>query len=113
MNERNDVESVINRVAIPQFLIATVPLVFGRTQNRNLESRILLLKTESSCEGVVLRRIVDDEDFDVSAMQAGWNALKNFFYRRLRVVSDDEDEQAFTEKIGPSRRAKFQLIKTH
>ena len=78
MDERDDVESVIDRVAITELLVAAVSLVLRRPQNGDLERRILLLITEAVPKRVVLGRIVDDQDFDVVAAEAGGMRLSTF-----------------------------------
>ena len=60
VNEGNDVEPVIDRVAVPEFLVSAVALVHRRPQNGDLKSGISLLITEPVPEGVVLGRIVYD-----------------------------------------------------
>ena len=93
MNERDDVEAVIDRVAVSELLIAAVTLVLRGAQNGNLEGRVSLLIAQSVDERVVLRRIVDDQDLDLLALQRARNAAEDFFYRRRRILGNDENKQ--------------------
>ena len=111
--ERDDIETVVDRVAVAEFLVAAVTLIFRCAQDSNLEGGISLLITKAVDEGFVLGKIVDDQDLDVSALQALRDAAKNFFDCRLGVVGNDEDEQPLAPKINPIRRGRFQLREIH
>lgn len=108
-----DVETVVDRVAVAEFLVTAVTLILRCAENRDLEGRISLLIAETLNESFVLGKIVDDQDLDLSALQALRNATENLFDRQLRVVGNDEDEQPFAAEINSIRRGRFQLREMH
>src|SRR5712692_934451 len=54
MNQRDNIETMIDGVAIAKFLVATVTLIFRRTQNRDFEFGITLLVTHAFRKRIVL-----------------------------------------------------------
>src|SRR5476649_861494 len=99
MHERDDVEAIVDRVAVSELLVAAVTLVLRRAQNRDLEGGVSLLITQPIDESVVVRRIVDDQDFDVLALQGTRNAIENLLNRRRRIVGDDKNQQPLATEI--------------
>ena len=47
MNERHDIETVINRIAVAEFLVPSITLILRCAQNGDGESRRLLLEPET------------------------------------------------------------------
>ena len=99
MDERDDVEAVIDGVAVAELLVAAVALVLRGAQDGDLKSRMFLLVTQPVEESPVARGIVDDQHLDAVLVQRGRDAAEHFLDRRLRVVGDDEDEDAFPAQI--------------
>src|SRR5450631_414514 len=113
MDQRHDVESVVDRVAKSQFLVSAVSLVLRRPQDRDLERGISLLKPQAVAEGIVFGEVIDDQDFNVLRMKARRNAAQDLFNRRLRVVSDNENEQALAAQIHRISGSESRPIETH
>src|SRR4051812_33319630 len=100
MNERNDIETVINGVAVTEFLITPVTLIFRCPQNRYAKIGLGVLVAQAVQESVVLRRIIDDQHFDLLAVQAFRYAGEHSLDRALRVVGDDKNEKTFVPEVG-------------
>ena len=65
MDERDDVEAVIDGVAVAEFLVAAVALVFRGAKNGDFESGMRLLVAQAIQKSLISRGVVDDQDFDV------------------------------------------------
>ena len=102
MHKRDDVETVVDCVAVAEFLIAALTLVSLSAQDSDLEGGVSLLITQTIDEGVGLRRIVDDQDFDVLALQGTRNAIENLLNRRRRIVGNDKNQQPLATEIDSS-----------
>ena len=64
MDERDDIEAVIDRVAVAELLVAAVALVFRGAKNGDLERRMRLLVAQAIQKSLISRRVVDDQDLD-------------------------------------------------
>ena len=99
VQEGDDIESVIDGVAITELLVTAVTLVLRRPEHGDLERRTLMLKAQPFDESIVRRRIIDNQHFDRARMQRRRNAVEHFFNRARGVVGNDENEHAFAVKI--------------
>jgi hypothetical protein len=90
-------------------------LVFRRPKDSDLDcgSLLLLLEAETAFESVVLREIVDDQDFNVCIMKGGRDAAEDFLDRRFCVVGDDENQQPFPGQISLTGYRKFRDAAAH
>ena len=69
MDQGDEVEAVVDSVPVAELLVAAVALVDRGAQDGDLEALDGLLMRHAGGESVVLRRIVDDENLDVTAAQ--------------------------------------------
>jgi hypothetical protein len=100
VQECDDVEPVIDRVAVAQLLVPAVALVLRSAEHRDAEIAGRPFVRQPGRERIVLREVVDDQDFDVPGAQARRNAVQHAGQRRLGVVRDDEDEDALLRGIA-------------
>ena len=98
VDQRDEIKPVLDGVAVAEFLVAAVTLVFGVAQDGNLEAAVVVMGpdvVEAGVEGVVRRGVVDDEDFDVfGRRRRRGDAVEHPGERRFRVVGDDENQDA-------------------
>ena len=99
VDERHDVESVIDRVAVAEFLIAAVALIFRVAQHHDLERPALPLALQPGVKSGVLAEVVDDQHFHIGHAEFGGDAVEDALDGFLGVVGDDENEQAFFGKV--------------
>src|SRR5438093_12470478 len=99
MDERDDIEAVIDGVAVAKLLIAPVALVFRSAKNSDFESGMRLLVAQAIQKSLIFRGVVDDQDLDAVLVERGGNAAEHFLDRCLGVVSDDEDQDALATQI--------------
>jgi hypothetical protein len=57
------------------------------------------LIAEAVAKSLVARRIVDDQHLDLALMEGSGDAAQHFLDRRLRIVGDNEDENAFATQL--------------
>ena len=104
VNQRDNVESVVDRVAVAEFLIAAVSLVLRIAEHHHFERSTLNLAFQAGLKSGVLAEVVDDEHFDVRPVKFGRDAVQNALDGFLSVVGDDKNEQAlFSEVDGHCR----------
>ena len=111
MDECDDVEAVIDGVAIAEFLVPAVALVFRGAKNGDLERRMRLLVAQAIEKSLISRRVVDDQDLDTVLVKRGGNAAEHLLDRCLGVVSDDEDQDAVATQIERWNEAHASLLK--
>jgi hypothetical protein len=77
-------------------LVAAVPLIDGVEEHVQPEwKRLCPADLLAAFEGLIAGRVVDDEDFDVIVVcKPVRDTGENILDRALRVVRDDEDQQA-------------------
>ena len=103
MDEGDEVESVVDGVAVAELLVAAVALVEGGAEDGDPEAFDGFLVSEAGGEGVVFRGVVDDEDFDVAAAQLLGDAAQYAADGFFGIVGDDEDENSLFGQVEAHR----------
>src|SRR6478672_6856451 len=111
MDECDDVKAVIDGVAIAEFLVPAVTLVFRGTKNGDLERRMGLLVAQAIEKSLISRKVVDDQDLDTLLVERRGNATEHLLDRRLGIVSDDEDQDALTAQVERWNEAHASFLK--
>ena len=111
MDQSDDVETIVDGIAVAEFLVAAVALVFRGAKNVDLECGMRLLIAQTIHESLISRRVVDDQDLDAVLMERGGNAAEHFLDRRFRVVSDNEDQDAVATQIEQWNEAHASYLK--
>src|ERR1700719_2175997 len=99
MNEGDNVKAVIDRITITKLLVAPIALVLRCAQYCDFEIGIASLISNAAGEGIVARRIIDDQHFYVAGPEGRRDACKDFLDCPFGVVSNDKDQQFLTCKI--------------
>ena len=96
MHKCHEVEAALDRKMEPDLLVAAVALINGIEQHMKRKRQCVRLACcLAALKGRILRRVVDDQDFDIICVsQAMRYSFENTFDRFLRVVRDDENENA-------------------
>lgn len=68
-------------------------------QDRDPEVAVPAFALEAGLEGLITRRVVDDQHLDVAAAQFVRDAIEHALDRFLRVIGNDEDQDAFVSEI--------------
>ena len=63
------------------------------------DRRARFLVLQAGLKGAILRRIVDDQHLDIAGAQLRGDAVEHALDRLLRVVRDDEDEEALLAEV--------------
>src|SRR6478672_3776289 len=111
MDECDDVKAVIDGVAIAEFLVPAVALVFRGAKNGDLERRMRLLVAQAIEKSLISRKVVDDRDLDTLLVKRGGNAAEHLLDRCLGVVSNDEDQHAVATQIERWSEAHASFLK--
>ena len=98
MNQRDKIESALNRVVKTDLLVAAVTLIVRIEQHRQGERKGFIATQDfAASEGLVGRAVVNDQHLDVVVVQqAGGDSAQRLLNRPLGVVGNDEDQQPLT-----------------
>jgi hypothetical protein len=99
VNERDDVEALLDGIAIAELLVPAIPLILRIAQDGDAIALAPALVLQTSGERLILGRVVDNEHLDVFTAQLGRNAGKNAADGLFRIVRDNEDQNAFVREI--------------
>ncbi len=105
VHQRHEVEAVLNREVVADLLVAAVALVDRVEEHvQRKRQRALPMHPARALEGPILRRVVEHQHLDVVLVgERARHAREHLADRLLRVVGDDEDEQARLTQ-GTARR---------
>jgi hypothetical protein len=91
----HEVEALADGVGVAHLLVATVPLVVLVAEDRHPDLRMGAAVGAADRVRAVVGGVVDDQDLAVEvAEDRAWDALEDRREGVLRVVGDDEDEEA-------------------
>src|ERR1700704_6428542 len=113
MDEGDNIKAVINRVTITKLLIAPIALVLWCAQYCDFKIGIASLIPNPAGEGLIARRIINNQHFYVAGSEGRRDAFKDFLDCPFGVVGNDKDQQFLTCKIDIFLRKRVQLFKTH
>ena len=100
MQQHDDVEALLDEIAIARLLIASIAQISGMLQYLQLGHVANRLDAHSQFEGAIRAGIVEHHHFLDVAPHAGRNALEHGHQRGNRVVRDHQDADAFALAIG-------------
>ena len=99
VDERHDVKSVVDRVTVAELLIPAIALIHRVSQRHDPQVVAVGLVLDPLRKRLIFRRIVDNEHLDTAVAQRCRDAVEHTADGLLRVIRDDENEDALLRKV--------------
>ena len=94
VQQRHEVEAVLDRVMVADLLVAAIALVHRVVEHGHLEGDVSLPDADRLREGRILGTVVDDQDFDIIRIkQVDRDAPHHFIDGALGEIGDDENKK--------------------